>query len=100
MPKGIIKRLISDRRFGFITADGQEKDLFFHGNELQGVDYNSLVEGQEVEFEISTGSDGRSAAVKVKLAETKNNEDEAEAETKNNEDEAEAENENNEGEAE
>ena len=99
MPKGLIKRLISDRRFGFIAA-GLEKDLFFHENELQGVDYNSLVDGQEVEFEISTGSDGRSAAVKVKLAETENNQGEAEAETKNSEDEAEAENENNEGEAE
>jgi CspA family cold shock protein len=78
MPKGIIKRLISDRRFGFITADGQEKDLFFHGNELQGIDYNSLVEGQEVEFEISTDNKDRSSAVKVNLAETGNSEGEAE----------------------
>jgi len=100
MPKGTIKRLISDRRFGFITVEGQEKDLFFHGNELQGVDYNSLEEGQEVEFEISTGSDGRSAAVKVKLAETESNQDEAEAETESNQDEAEAETESNQDEAE
>lgn len=77
MPKGIIKRLISDRGFGFIKAE-QEEDLFFHRNELQGVDYDSLVEGHEVEFEISSGRDGRSQAVRVKLAETKNNQDEAE----------------------
>jgi CspA family cold shock protein len=89
MPKGTIKRLIPDRRFGFITADGQEKDLFFHGNELQGVDYSSLTEGQELEFEISTDAKGRSAAVKVKLAETENNQGEAEAETESDQDEAE-----------
>ena len=47
MPKGTIRRLITDRGFGFIqTADG--KDLFFHRSELEGVDYSSLREGQEV----------------------------------------------------
>jgi cold shock CspA family protein len=50
MPKGTIK-LISDRGFGFIrTAEG--KDLFFHRKELEGVDYASLREGREVEFEV------------------------------------------------
>ena len=45
MPKGTIRRLIADRGFGFIrTAEG--KDLFFHRNQLQGVDYSSLREGQ------------------------------------------------------
>ena len=55
MPKGKIGRLITDRGFGFIrTAEG--KDLFFHRNELQGVDYSSLREGQEVEFEVGKGT--------------------------------------------
>ncbi len=50
MPKGTIK-LISDRGFGFIrTAEG--KDLFFHRKDLEGVDYDSLREGKEVEFEV------------------------------------------------
>ena len=68
MPKGTIK-LISDRGFGFIrTAEG--KDLFFHRNELHGVDYDSLREGQQVEFEIGQGPDG-SCAAKVRLAKPK-----------------------------
>ena len=51
MVKGTIRRLIADRGFGFIqAADGT--DLFFHRNELEEVDYNSLTEGQQVEFEI------------------------------------------------
>ncbi len=67
MPKGKIKRLM-DRGFGFINI-GDATDLFFHRNDLEGVEFNSLREGQEVEFEKNQGSDGRSSAVKVKLAE-------------------------------
>ena len=70
MPKGTNRRLITDRGFGFIrTAEG--KDLFFHRNELQGVDYNSLREGQQVEFEVGKGADGRSQAVRVRLIQPK-----------------------------
>ena len=67
MTKGTIRRLVADRGFGFIrTADGT--DLFFHRNELQGVDFTSLREGQEMEFEVGKGRDGRNAAVKVRIA--------------------------------
>jgi CspA family cold shock protein len=67
MPKGTIRRLITDRGFGFIqTAEG--KDLFFHRSQLEGVDYSSLREGQEVEFEVGQGRSGRPEAVSVRLA--------------------------------
>ena len=70
MPKGIIK-LISDRGFGFIRPD-EGKDIFFHRSALQGVDYKvdfeSLTEGQRVQFEVGTGRDGRTEAIKVRLA--------------------------------
>ena len=68
MPKGTIRRLM-DRGYGFIKTE-QEEDLFFHSNSLEGVEFNSLSEGQEVEFEKGQGRDGRPAAVKVRLAET------------------------------
>jgi len=68
MPKGTIRRLM-DRGFGFIKT-GDETDLFFHRNALEGMRFNSLSEGQEVEFEKGQGRDGRSAAVKVRLTET------------------------------
>ncbi len=68
MPKGTIKRLVPDRGFGFITS-GESGDVFFHRSELQGTDFAALREGQSVEFEIGKGRDGRSQAVKVKLAE-------------------------------
>ena len=69
MAKGTIARLM-DRGFGFIKTE-EGGDLFFHRNDLEGVEFNSLSEGQEVEFEKSQGRDGRSAAVKVRLAEAK-----------------------------
>jgi CspA family cold shock protein len=68
MPKGTIKRLM-DRGFGFIKTE-DETDLFFHSSDLEGVEFNSLSEGQEVEFEKSQGRDGRPAAVNVRLTET------------------------------
>ncbi|MDH5364431.1 MAG: cold shock domain-containing protein [Dehalococcoidia bacterium] len=65
MAKGTIRRLITDQGFGFIrTAEGE--DLFFHRNQIEGVDFNSLREGQQVEFEVEQGPDG-SCAVRVRL---------------------------------
>ncbi len=66
MAKGTIRRLM-DRGFGFIKTE-DETDLFFHRNDLEGVEFNSLNEGQEVEFEKGQGRDGRPQAVKVRLA--------------------------------
>jgi CspA family cold shock protein len=68
MPKGTIRRLM-ERGFGFIkTEDGT--DLFFHRNNLEGVEFHDLSEGKEVEFEKSQGRDGRPEAVKVRLTQT------------------------------
>ncbi len=66
MAKGTIKRLM-DRGFGFIKTE-EEEELFFHSNDLEGVEFNSLNEGQEVEFEKGQGRDNRPQAVKVRLA--------------------------------
>ena len=68
MAKGTVARLM-DRGFGFIKTE-EGGDLFFHRNELEGVEFNSLQEGQEVEFEKGQGRDGRPAAVRVRLTET------------------------------
>ena len=67
MSKGTIRRLM-DRGFGFIKTE-QDEDLFFHRNDLEGVEFNSLTEGQEVEFEKGQGRDGRPQAVKVRVTE-------------------------------
>jgi cold shock protein len=69
MSDGTIARL-TDRGFGFIARDGEEKDLFFHANELQGVTFDELNEGDKVTFEVADGDKGPSAT-KVSRAETK-----------------------------
>ena len=73
MPKGTIRRLM-DRGYGFIKAE-DETDVFFHSNDLEGVEFNSLSEGQEVEFEKGQGRDGRPQANKVRLTETQASDD-------------------------
>lgn len=61
MNKGTIARL-TDKGFGFIKPDDDDKDLFFHANELQeGISFESLNEGDNVTFEIAEGPKGQNA---------------------------------------
>lgn len=59
--KGTIAR-VTDRGFGFITPEGGEKDIFFHANELNGVTFDELREGDAVTFELTDGPKGPAAA--------------------------------------
>ena len=63
MEQGTIARL-TERGFGFIAREGVEKDLFFHSNELDGVEFKELNEGDQVQFEVADGPKGPNA-VKV-----------------------------------
>lgn len=54
---GTIKTL-TDKGFGFISREGQSKDLFFHTSELRGVNFNDLRQGDAVEFGIEEGEKG------------------------------------------
>lgn len=61
MTNGTIAR-VTDRGFGFITPEGDsEKDIFFHANELQNVQFNDLREGDKVTFELTEGDKGPNA---------------------------------------
>jgi cold shock CspA family protein len=54
--RGTIDRLAPEGGFGFIVADGEE--FFFHRNGLNGVDFDELAPGSDVEFEIATNTEG------------------------------------------
>ena len=55
--KGTIKRVVWEKRFGFISAeDGRE--VFFHRSALEGVDFDALEEGTGVEFNVESGPKG------------------------------------------
>jgi CspA family cold shock protein len=58
--EGTIKTL-TDKGFGFITVDGEEKDLFFHKNELKDVSYEELKVGDRVSFEKTDSPKGPNA---------------------------------------
>jgi CspA family cold shock protein len=64
--QGIIKTL-TDRGFGFISRDGETKDLFFHSKDLNGVTFEELKVGDKLTFEVSEGQKGP-AAVNVSRA--------------------------------
>ncbi len=64
MDTGIIASLRNG--FGFITREGQDKDLFFHVNELVDVAFDDLREGDKLQFEVGEGPKGPNA-VKVSL---------------------------------
>ena len=64
--QGTIKK-VTDKNFGFITPEGGEKDLFFHANELEGVEFSELREGDAVTFDVTDTPKGQ-AAVKVSKA--------------------------------
>jgi len=60
MQEGTIARL-TDRGFGFIKREGEEKDVFFHSSELKNAQFNDLREGDKVTFEMSEGPKGPAA---------------------------------------
>jgi cold shock protein len=59
---GTIKKVVADRGFGFITAV-DAKEYFFHRNSLDStLNFDQLVGGESVEFEIEQSDKGPRAA--------------------------------------
>ncbi|MHA1200232.1 MAG: cold-shock protein [Candidatus Heimdallarchaeaceae archaeon] len=62
--KGTIKKVMYDRNFGFIEAEGEENDIFFHRSGIEE-GFHDLKEGDAVEFEVEQ-TDRGSQAVNLK----------------------------------
>src|SRR3989338_8429877 len=60
MQTGTIARL-TEKGFGFISREGQEKDLFFHSNELVGSTVDARREGDKVTGEGADAPKGPNA---------------------------------------
>ena len=61
MAQGTVKWFNAEKGFGFIApADGSD-DVFVHYSEIQGSGFRTLVENQQVEFEIDEGAKGLQA---------------------------------------
>ena len=58
MTTGTIKKIVADRGFGFISAE-DEKEYFFHRGGLDtSIDFDRLMGGEKVEFEIESSPKG------------------------------------------
>lgn len=64
---GTIKTLIADKHFGFITPEGDSKDIFFHESALNGVNFTDLKAGDAVSFDVEESEKGP-RAINVTLA--------------------------------
>lgn len=53
--------------FGFIKSKENEQDVFFHANNLVWVEFDDLVQGNEVSFEIWEGKNGKTQWINVQL---------------------------------
>jgi CspA family cold shock protein len=66
MPEGKIKKIVSEKGFGFIegAAGG---DIFFHHSALVDVSIESLQEGDAVKYDVGQGPKGPRAENVVRL---------------------------------
>lgn len=63
--KGTIKVLLAG--FGFIEGEELNENMFFHANNLEGVAFDDLEVGNELEFEVGEGKNGKEQATNVTL---------------------------------
>ena len=65
MPQGTIKKIVADRGFGFLAGEGG--DVFFHHSSVEDAGFDSLQEGQVVEYELQEGDGGRGKGPKASM---------------------------------
>lgn len=68
MVKGKVKWFNDAKGFGFITMDGENKDIFVHHSSIKVEGFRTLAEGEEVEFELVQGPKGPKAENVVRQA--------------------------------
>lgn len=51
----------TDRGFGFIARESEDKDLFFHSKDLVGITFDELQVNDKVTFDVVDGPKGKSA---------------------------------------
>ena len=59
MATGTVKKVVAERGFGFITADDDGKDYFFHRSVVTApLDFDQIAAGAKVRFEIEQDPKG------------------------------------------
>ena len=66
MATGTVKWFNATKGFGFIEADDGSKDVFVHISAVEKAGLSTLKDGQKVEYELTTGNDGKTSAGDLK----------------------------------
>ena len=66
MEKGKVKWFNSAKGFGFITPDGEGKDVFLHISALKAANIKEVMDGDVIEYELKEFK-GRQVASDIKI---------------------------------
>ena len=64
MLKGTVKWFNTQKGYGFITREDGDADAFVH---ISAVEQSGLAEGQQVEFDLAPGRNGKMAAQNIRI---------------------------------
>ena len=68
MATGTVKWFNTTKGYGFIAPEDGATDVFVHISAVQNSGMTDLQEGQQVEYELEAGKNGKTAAVNLKAA--------------------------------
>ena len=68
MPVGTVKWFNPQKGFGFIQRQDGQADVFVHISAVEQAGMRSLNEGQQIDFDLEQGRNGKTSAVNLKTA--------------------------------
>ena len=66
MATGTVKWFNTTKGYGFIAPEDGSTDVFVHISAVQNSGMTDLQEGQQVEYELEAGKNGKTAAINLK----------------------------------
>ena len=67
MTKGTVKWFNAAKGYGFIAPDDGSNDAFVHISAVERAGLTSLNEGQQVEYELQSGNNGKTSAENLSI---------------------------------
>lgn len=67
MATGTVKWFNATKGYGFIQPESGGKDVFLHVSALERAGLHAPEDGQQIEYELETGRDGKTSAGSVKF---------------------------------